>query len=512
MFLPFIIWVAIFVIAYTQSPLFTSNQNQYFLHGIAAAGEGFLSADLLVNTFDPTPLFSGLVQVITLYLHPWLFYLLAACLIGLYFWLLVLIVTSVRTHQRSRAEQALFLSLIILIHSAAWRFAISRLFGPNWSYLLEDGLADQRLLGPVLQPSMFGVLLLLSILLFLKKRPFLAVVASGFAATVHPTYLLSAAALTMAYLISLFLSDIPTGSNPLSRFHFKKPLLVGLCAFVVVLPIVTYAYLTFGSTPVETSSEARRILISYRIPHHVAPEVWFDSTAIIKLGIIAAATWIARKTRLFLLLAVPALIGLVFSLVYVFTRNDILGLIFPWRLSTFLVPISSAIIIDWLLQAAFRLSWMQSKRVQRWFLVLAYTLAGAAALVGVTRLVLDFQRQRDAPEQALFTFVKNHLQPGQVVLTPVKMQEFRLATGSPVYVDFKSIPYRDLDVLEWYRRIQLADDFYKDPACEILSSLIGSETITHVVMPGGKLDGDCEFLSQEFRTPEYEYYSINNFK
>jgi hypothetical protein len=509
MFLPFLFWVATFVVAYTQSPLFTSNQNQYFLHGIAAAGEGFLSADWLVNTFDPTPLFSGLVHVITRYLHPWFFYLLAACLIGLYFWFLVLIVTSIRAQPRSKVEQALFLSLIILIHSAAWRFAVSRLLGANWSYLLEDGLADQRLLGPVLQPSMFGVMLLLSILLFIKKRTFLAVIASGFAATVHPTYLLSAAALTLAYLISLFLSDMPSGRNRLSHYHFFRPLLVGVCALMIVLPIVTYTYLTFGSTPVETSSEARRILINYRIPHHVTPEVWFDSTAVIKLGIIAVAIWITRRTHLFLLLAVPALIGLVLSLVYVFTRNDILGLIFPWRLSTFLVPISSATIIDWLLQAAFRLSWMHSRSVQRWFLVLAYTLAGMAALVGLTRLVLDFQRQQDAPEKALFAFVKNHLQPGQVVLAPLKMQEFRLATGSPAYVDFKSIPYRDLDVLEWYRRIQLADDFYKDPTCEKLSSLVGNEAITHVVMPGGKLDGDCEFLSQEFQTPEYEYYAIH---
>ncbi len=508
MFLPFILWALVFILAYTQSPLFTSNQNQYFLHGIAAAGEGALSQDWLANTFDPTPVFSGFVQVVTRFLHPWFFYLSAACLIGLYFWLLVRIVSDLRTQQRSKTEQVLFLGILVLIHSAAWRFAISRILGANWSYVLEDGLADQRLLGPVLQPSMFGVFLLLSIWLFLINHPYLAVVASGAAATVHPTYLLSAAALTLAYLIALFLDPVPAGQNQLSRRRLGRLVLVGLAAFLVVLPILAYAYLTFGSTPAETTAEARRILIDFRIPHHVQPEVWFDETALIKLAILSTAVWISRKTRLFIILLVPALVGLVLSLLYVATRNDFLGLLFPWRLSTFLVPISTAILLDWLIQGFLRFRWVQSRRFQRSLQVLAYTVVTLALLVGMTRQVMDFQRQHSAPGQPLFTFVTNHLQGSQVVLTPIKLQEFRLATGSPVFVDFKSIPYRDLDVLEWYRRIRLADDFYRKPACATLSDLLKTETLTHVVITAGELERGCNFLTLEFKSPDYVYYSV----
>jgi len=509
MFLPLLVWALVFAFAYTQSPLYTSNQNQYFLQGIAAAGKGVLAQDWLANTFDPTPIFSAFVQAITRYLHPWFFYLVAGCLLSLYFLLLVHIVSNIRSQPRSSVEQALFFSLLILIHSAAWRFALSRTLGPNWGYVIEDGLADQRLLGPVLQPSMFGVLLLLSILLFLKNRPFLAVVSSGAAATIHPTYLLSAAALTLAYLILLLLEPSPAGENRLSQRRLRKIILVGLCALLVVLPILAYAYLTFGSTPTETTSAARRILVDYRIPHHVQPEVWFDGTAVIKLAILTAAIWITRKNHLGVILLVPALSGLVLSLLYVVTRSDFIGLIFPWRLSTFLVPISSAILIDWLLQLIFKFRWPQSRRAQRSLLVLAYSLAGMALLVGLTRQVLDFQRQLNAPEQPLYTYVKNHLEAGQIVLTPIKMQEFRLATGSPVFVDFKSIPYRDLDVLEWYRRIQVADEFYKTPDCALLSSLLATETLTHIVLPTGKLEGGCDLLSLEFKTPAYEFYSIH---
>lgn len=35
-----LLWGIVFALAYAQSPLYTSNQNQYFLHGLAQAGYG----------------------------------------------------------------------------------------------------------------------------------------------------------------------------------------------------------------------------------------------------------------------------------------------------------------------------------------------------------------------------------------------------------------------------------------------------------------------------------------
>ncbi|MCK4727086.1 MAG: hypothetical protein KAT29_14840, partial [Anaerolineales bacterium] len=58
----FIAWTFVFTLVYAQSPLFTSNQNQYFLHGLANAGYGLLNEDWLANTLDPTPVFSLLVE------------------------------------------------------------------------------------------------------------------------------------------------------------------------------------------------------------------------------------------------------------------------------------------------------------------------------------------------------------------------------------------------------------------------------------------------------------------
>src|SRR5690242_17866429 len=47
---PVLAWVVLFAVAHTQCPLYYSNQNQYFLHGLAAGGLGYLNEDWLANT------------------------------------------------------------------------------------------------------------------------------------------------------------------------------------------------------------------------------------------------------------------------------------------------------------------------------------------------------------------------------------------------------------------------------------------------------------------------------
>ena len=81
----FIFWAALFSLAYAQSPLYTSNQNQYFLHGLTDAGFGYLDQDWLANTLDPTPVFSGLIAFTGRFL-PWppIFYFYFTILAGIY--------------------------------------------------------------------------------------------------------------------------------------------------------------------------------------------------------------------------------------------------------------------------------------------------------------------------------------------------------------------------------------------------------------------------------------------
>src|SRR6266850_1468034 len=81
--LGFVAWTLIFGLAYTQAPLYFSNQNQYFLHGMAQASRGYLNEDWLANTRDPTWAFSFLVMIVGQWLHEYLFYGMYLVLLGL---------------------------------------------------------------------------------------------------------------------------------------------------------------------------------------------------------------------------------------------------------------------------------------------------------------------------------------------------------------------------------------------------------------------------------------------
>ena len=462
------------------------------------AGEGYLDQDWLANTLDPTPLFSGLVYLtFHFFTHTAIFYIYYALLMGIYIYSLLGITSSLFALRRSPLQTLLYLALLITLHSAALRFTLSQSLGTNWGYVLEDGVADQRLLGPVFQPSSFGVLLVLSIYLFLRQRPYLAVLVAALAATFHPTYLLSAASLTLSYMLVTFQEDR----------RLVKPILLGLVALLAVSPILYYVYANFGSTPAETSAKAQDILVRFRIPHHAVIRQWFDLTVVVKLLLVAAGLYITRKNRLFLILLVPLCISTGLTLVQLISGSNALALLFPWRNTTYLVPLSSALILAWIVFSL-------TDRYATWFVrrqtavvVASLALISAVVIIGILRIRLDFSRQPAADDRPAMAFAAGEAASGQVYLTPIDMQDFRLFTGLPVYVDFKSIPYRDADVLEWRRRLRLADRFYDRGSCEIIEYVI-AEGVTHAIMSPEAPGADCPQLHQVYKDDNYAVYRL----
>jgi len=515
----FLFWSTLFAIAYTQSPLFTSNQNQYFLHGLAAAGYGNLHLDWLANTLDPTPLFSALVAITFRWLHfEAIYYAYAAMLMGIYLFSLLGIAGLLYNLTHRRTSWLVLIALIFLIHSAGLRFGLSRLIGANWTYVLEDGVADQRMLGPVLQPSSFGVLLALSVYLWLRNRPYLAVLAAALAATFHPTYLLSAALLTLAYM----------GIGWMETRSVKGPLAVGSLALAAVTPMLIYVYTSFGSSAPDIAAQARAVLVEFRIPHHALASQWFDATAVVKLALVVCAILIlgskparvsgtatpgslvraAHRIRLQMLIAITALALLLLSLTQVISGSYFLALAFPWRLSILLVPLAVLVLL------AQGVSWSQEFILEKDSKFRPLILLGSTLLificvfVGGIRLKLDLERKAAEPERGVQAYVAAHQQAGDVYLIPVKMQDFRLVAGAPVFVEFKSIPYRDPDVLEWYRREKLAERFYTNWKCDLLNRLGIEEGVTHVVLPEGSPAHSCPALQAVYQDESYSLYRL----
>jgi hypothetical protein len=493
-----ILWTALFAIAYSQSPLYTSNQNQYFLHGLARAGYGSLSRDWLANTRDPTPVFSALVALTYRVFHSLsITYLYYALLMGVYLFSLYGIADKVFQVGATRLSSLLFLSLMIIVHAAGLRFAFSRLISSNWAYILEDGLADQRMLGPVFQPSTFGVLLALSIYLFLARKPLLAGLCAASAAILHPTYLLASGVLTASYMVVAYREES----------QVKAPLLIGLSALIPVLPLLAYLWASFGGEASAITTQARQILVEYRIPHHALIAQWLDLTALVKIALVILCLFLVRKQRIFLVLFLPFLAATLLTLLQVSTRSYSLALLFPWRISILLIPLSTSLLIALLVRRLLSLPLLQSPGWQKALTILSLLAVIACVLVGGVRFILDYQRKAQDAERKLESYIYTQRSAGDVYLTPVKMQDFRLFTGAPVYIDFKSIPYKDSDVLEWYRRVQLADRFYKTKDCDLLLSLAG-EGVTQVLLAAEDLPLSCPLLEETYRDQDFGVYKL----
>lgn len=500
--LVFLFWATIFTLAYAQSPLYTSNQNQYFLHGLARAGVGYLSADWLANTIDPTPVFSGLVYL-TYRILPWppIFYIYFGIFAGIYLFSLLGIATEIFGIGGTRAKRGMFLAVLVGLHSAAARYLIVRALGVSWAYLLDGGVAGQRLLGSVLQPSTFGVLLVLSIYLFLRRKLAWAVVCLILASTVHPTYLLSAAALTAVYM----------GITYWDEKNLRRPLTLGAGALLGVTPILVHTFLIFGGTSTQATARARDLLVHFRIPHHAIPAEWFDASVIVKVAFVLLAIYLVRKTRLFHILLWPFILAIILTLAQVFTGSDILALLFPWRISTFLVPLSVSVSAVWALARLNDRFGKPAVSRQRALVSLSLIAALVLAAAGIAKFVVESHEKQSGDDRPMMAYVKASKSPGDLYLIPLHIQDFRLVTMAPAFVEFKSIPYKDMDVLEWYRRVSLAGSFYQTPlkryGCATLDE-IAAEGVTHVVMPYDHIASKCSNLHLQYQDIHYDVYAL----
>jgi hypothetical protein len=278
-------------------------------------------------------------------------------------------------------------------------------------------------------------------------------------------------------------------------------------ALLAVTPILIYVYASFASSAPGLSAKAQDILVNFRIPFHALISRWFDLRVVVKLLIIVSALFLIRKTRLFLILLIPFGAASLLTLIQFFTGNETLALLFPWRISTLLVPLSTAVLLGAGITFWFARHPGWETNSARTVQVVSVILIGLVVVIGVIRWTLDFQRQSAAADRPVMAYVADHNASGQYYLIPIDMQDFRLATRSPVYVEFKSIPYQARDVLEWERRIQVADLFYKKADCDSLEKL-ANLGVTHVIAKPKLYNLKCDRWEQVYQDPDFALYAI----
>ena len=497
-----------FEITYGQAPLYTGNQHTYVLHGLAQAGIGLLEHDWQANTLDPAPITSLLVALAASIDGEWLVLLFHALLIGAYGIALVGIgVTLLRLDDVPR--RLFFIALLLAVHS----WVASQIAGPlpdDLRSLATKGLAGQYAPGLTFQPSLFGVLIVVSLLAYARGRPFVAIGLACAAAVFHPTYLISAFVLAGVYLADQFAR---TGSR-------RRVAQGAALAMTILAPVAAYALIAFAPAPGEAHEAAQGVLVDFRIPHHAKPSKWFAPDDAVRLAIVAGGLVVAARTVLFPVLALATAAGAGLTALQLATSSDTLALLFPWRVSVWLVPVCAAILLAALTRVAFALgrstggllaraapnrAWRVRSLARGGAVGLAALLIAVSVVAGLPRV----ERVDAEPEREPFaSLVRGEAAPGALFLVPPRQYELRVAAGVPIYIDYKSNPYADLEVLEWRRRLRAASAVYRDgrPRCRRLAALVRRERITHVVTERPSRRPPCAFLEEVRQAGELALY------
>ena len=267
---------------------------------------------------------------------------------------------------------------------------------------------------------------------------------------------------------------------------------------------------TFGPTSQAQFAEAQNVLVNFRIPHHARPKLWLaDGIAYVQAAWVVLALVLVRRTRLFTVLAVPFALAVLLTIVQMISDSNTLALLFPWRISTVLMPLATTVILSRLVSIpALPLDGRLTRAAA---VVVVVGMVAGGIWISAGRLafhmgdedqpVMDFVRQTRAPGDVYFLPVRVpnlaattrgaessdfKKRRSDVTIIPVDLQRFRLVAGAPIFVDFKAIPYKDTEVLTWRARLARQRRCKKtfEPAARLLVLLeLHRLGVTHVVLP-----------------------------
>ena len=422
-----------------------------------------------------------MVAIIVSHLSPLLFHFIYVLLMSVFLFSLFSIAESVWSITDVEKVVVLYIALIT-VNSAAFYFLRKLLF---------YGVAYQYILGTSLQPSTFGVLLLASVAFFLKKRSVLSVLLAAMASVIHPTYLICSAVLIFCYLKQFQKDGLP----------LKKIVGLVFVSLAVVSYCILYSLHHFIHASPTGEDVALRILVNMRIPHHAIPARWFDWSTAVKLLVVLVTLFVSRKTRIFSVLFYLTAIGGALSLAVVITDNVRLALLFPWRVSVLLLPMCAALLIGYGIQ---RLPTTKLKRRGR----LSAAYLTVLSVVGIGVSLYMFHLFETAPNIPVNEYVKRTKKSGEIYLVRPQMKQFRLRAEASIFVDYKTHPFKSTEIVEWNRRVAIADKIYNSVGgerCEAVENVRQEYAVTHIVYDSTTIL-DCEGWLMTYRDKRNSIY------
>lgn len=478
-----------FFLVFPTEPLYFENQNTKFLHGMALAGIGHLDRDWTANTIDVMPVFTSIVYILHVATPPFVCYLVQVALFAVFLYAVVEIAAFVA----GPAERPWFKIIVgALVVTSQFSNGGARVWG---------GVAKQYLLGPALEPQSFGVFFLLAVVFFLKRRSEAAVLLAALPAIIHPGYVVPAGTLILAFLLAAWLA----------QDRSRRPrFLIIIVALAAAAASMVYLGLMILPSDAESWMTANEILAKVRIPDHAVPARWFDIDAAAKVAGLLLALWLIRKRcpDLFRIIAFGFGTALSLTLLTVALDSNELGMISPWRISVYLVPLGMTVLLAWLVSNI--LDRLQQGRTPLLFQGLGVLLTLLVIGVTIRGVIEKVDLYRPAAPAAPIAYMRETGDAETLYLTNPLNMHVRLETGLPQLVSWKTHPYKDVEVLEWYRRYQLAERIFQGPAvdCAALEKAVVAYGTTHLLVEDPAKEVACALAAPVFERDEARIYRL----
>ena len=376
----YLLAAAVLGLACSIQPLYSGNQDGYFLHGLAQGGYGFLSDDWRANATDPFPAISKLVELVYASGHPKLFYLFQFIFCGIYAVSLIGIAVEVFRIRRGIFEYAVLFATLVVVDSYALGYFSQTRFGFDVRSYVPDTMP-----GDYFQPSTFGSVLFLSIYLFIKRHRAAAILCLGIVVNFHPVYMLGAGSLALSYMVVAFREEKT----------LKQPLLLGAMFFVVALPELIYYATQVGPTSAEHFARAADIMSERS--RHLYPQAWMHSPAfLLRFVVMLLAVYFARGTPLLPIILVPLSIGLALVGAQLLTDSDKLRTLYSYRMFVLVGPVATACVIGWMAARFFQFRLVRNRSARKVLGGLAVTGTLLLAAFGANATRWWFERKAES--------------------------------------------------------------------------------------------------------------------
>lgn len=224
------------------------------------------------------------------------------------------------------------------------------------------------------------------------------------------------------------------------------------------------------------AARAWRVYVYFRNPHHLLPSVWPGHQWMVQLMLATSlflATWLIARSQALRFLAAYALAGVALFAVGLglyATGNTMLLRFYVFRFPDVMVPFLSLLllagIVNQFMEGRLGLPGVTAERALRLRAVAtrsAPILAAAVLLLALLHAVRTIaagtpDNSRAAAAAPALAWIAAHTPTQAVFLVDPTMPTFYTTARRAMFVSFKHVPQTPAAILEWYRRITLANN------------------------------------------------------